>query len=82
MSTWLAQPVEHVTLDIGVMSSSPTLEGRLYLKLKKQYLNKRNRGIWVAQLVEHPTFDFGSVHDFMVMGLSLMLGSVLSVKSA
>ena len=23
--TWLAQSIEHVTLDLGVMSSSPTL---------------------------------------------------------
>ena len=32
---WLAQLLEHVTLDLGVMSSSPTL-GLLELTLKKK----------------------------------------------
>ena len=38
---WLAQSVEHVTLDLGVMGLSYTLESRAYLKKKK---SPRSRG--------------------------------------
>ena len=37
--TWLAQAVEHVTLDLGVVSSNPALAGRVYLIKKKFFLN-------------------------------------------
>ena len=35
LGTWLAQLVEHVTLDLGVMSLSPTLSVGDYLKINK-----------------------------------------------
>lgn len=40
------------------------------------------RGAWGAQLVEHLTLVCGSGHDCRLMGLSTVLGSVLSAKSA
>lgn len=33
-NAWLAQPIEHATLDLGVMSSSPTLGVEMTLKNK------------------------------------------------
>ena len=39
-------------------------------------------GAWVAQSVEPPTLDFGSGHDLSIVGLSLALSSVLSMKPA
>ena len=36
----------------------------------------------MAQLVERLTLDFGSGHDLRIMGLSPMLGSMLSGESA
>ena len=42
----------------------------------------QKRGAWVAQLVEHLTLDFGLGHDPRVVGLSLTLGSALSVEPA
>ena len=35
-------------------------------------------GAWMALLVEHPTLEFGSIHDLLVMGLSLVLSFVLT----
>ena len=37
-------------------------------------------GTWMAQLVKCPTTDFGSDHDFRVVRLSPMLGSVLGME--
>ena len=48
--------------------------------LKLRYIT--NRGAWVAHSAECPSLDFGSGHDPRVMGLSPMLGSVLSMKPA
>ena len=50
----MAQLVEHATLDLYIMSSSPTL-GIDYLKKKKHM-----RGAWLAQLEELATLDFRS----------------------
>jgi len=38
---WLAQSVEHATLDLGVMSSSPTLGTELTLKKKEDTFFER-----------------------------------------
>ena len=34
---WLAQPIDHVALDIRVVSSSPTLGAKLTLKREREY---------------------------------------------
>ena len=71
--TWLAQSVECVTLDLGVMSLSPTLGVEI--------TSKTERGTWVAQSVERPTLDFGSGHDLTVIRSSPASGSVLTAWS-
>ena len=43
---------------------------------------KKSTGYLVIQSVECPTLDFGSGHDPRVVGLSLELGSMLSVEPA
>ena len=40
---WLAQALEHATLDLGVVSSSPTLSKRLLIKKTKQNKTKQNK---------------------------------------
>ena len=40
-STWLAQSVEHVTLDLGAMSLSPKLGAEITLKLKRGKRKKK-----------------------------------------
>ena len=60
---WLAQSVEHGTLDLRVISSSPTLGD--YLKKQKQ---KTTRGAWIAQLVGCWSLGFGWGHYFMGRG--------------
>ena len=55
----MAQLVEHVTLDLGVVSFSPTLGIEITLKIKSW-------GTWVAQSVKCTTLGFGSGHDLMV----------------
>ena len=37
-----------------------------------------SQGTWVVQLSKQPTLGFGSGHDFRVLRLSPMSGSVLS----
>ena len=54
--TWLAQSVERLTLDLGVIrgcESNPTLSVESTLKIK----NKKIRGVWLvlAYWVEHVT---------------------------
>ena len=44
--------------------------------------NSISRGAWVTRLVEHLTLDFSPGHYPRVVGLSLTLGSTLSVESA
>ena len=39
------------------------------------------RGAWVVQSFEQPTLGFGSGHDFRVVGLSPISGSMLSMES-
>ena len=43
--TWLAQPVEHGTLDLGVVTSSPPVGAELTLKKfqKKKLLQKKKK---------------------------------------
>ena len=43
---------------------------------------KMERCTWADQSVKHPTLDFGSGHDFRVVRLSPMLGSVLGMEPA
>ena len=57
----LPQFVESVTLDLGVMSLSPTLSVEITLKKRK-----KERGTWVAQSVKRPTLGFSSGHDLTV----------------
>ena len=48
----MAQLVKHAILDLGVVSSSPTLGIEVS---KKIFLIKKNRGAWVAQSVKRLT---------------------------
>ena len=72
---WLAQSEEHVTLDLGVMSLSPTLGIELTFKKKKEgnetgrcFWTHRDcglnifstRGAWVTQSVKRLTLCFSS----------------------
>ena len=50
---WLVQWVEHATLDLGVMCSSPMLGVEFTFK------NRNFGGTWVAYLVEQATLDLG-----------------------
>ena len=72
---WLAQLVEHVSLDLRVVRVSPTMGTRL---LK----NKIFRSAQVAQSVKYLTLNFGSGHDLMVVRSSPALDSMLGMKLA
>ena len=57
----MAQLVKHAILDLGVVSSSPTLGIEVS---KKIFLIKKNRGAWVAQSVKRLTSAQGAIPAF------------------
>ena len=62
--TRLAQLVEHVTLDLGLVSWSPMLGAEITLK---KSFKKAGVGTWVAQSVKCLTLDLSSGLDLTVM---------------
>ena len=74
---WLGR-WEHVTIDLGIVSLSPT-SGVQLTKKKKLIQRDDQRGAWVAQLVKHPTSAQVVISRFM--GSSPTSGSVLTAQS-
>ena len=51
-------------------------------KIEIVFVRASGWGTWVARSVKHPTLDFSSGHDFGVMRLSSVSGSMLVIESA
>ena len=71
---WLASSEKHVTLDLGVVSSGPTLGVKITLK-------SLGAPGWLSQL-SIQLLIFCSGHDSRVVGSSFTSGSVLSMEPA